>query len=170
MTTEELQAKATETLQEMTAKLGIDTQVQVVATENDNFKLQVTAAEAGRLIGRRGQTLESLELLLNRIIRRNSEEAPWIPVEIDGYSTGRTGAETHHHHGLDKSEIGRFRAMARDAAKEVRMWKEPKKLGPFNPAERRQIHLALQDDEELTTVSEPLDDGSNKKYVIIQFK
>lgn len=170
MVAEELQNKAAETLQEMTAKLGINAQIQVVPTDNDGIKLQVSTTEAGRLIGRRGQNLESLELLLNRIVRRNSEEAPWVPVEVDGYSTGRTGAEAHHHHGLDKAEVGRFRAMARDAAKEVRMWKEPKRLGPFNPAERRQIHLALQDDPELTTVSEPLDDGSNKKFVIIQFK
>lgn len=169
MSGEEKQAQAVQILHEMIERLGIAAEIAVEPGENENFKLQLQSEDAGRLIGRKGQSLESLELLLNRIMKKNDEESAWVPVEVDGYSTGRTG-DIPKHLGGEHLDIARFRAMTLDAAKEVRRWQNPKKLGPFNPAERRIIHMTLQDDDELTTESEPLPEGGKQKYVIIKMK
>ncbi len=168
MSQEERQAKAVEFLQGALTRLGIQAEIEVEQAEEGAFKLQLQSENAGRLIGRKGQSLESLELLLNRVMKKHDEESPWVSIEVDGYSTGNTGDAGRH--GGDHPDFARLRAMAVDAAKEVRRWRNPKKLGPFNPAERRVIHLTLQDDEELVTESEPLPEGGKQKYVIIKVK
>ncbi|MFA6929091.1 MAG: hypothetical protein WCT05_02110, partial [Lentisphaeria bacterium] len=83
-----LEEKATTALTEMVKLLGINAEVSAGALEDNRLKLCLNSSEAGRLIGRKGQSLESLELLLNRILKCSNEVNPWVPVEVDGYSTG----------------------------------------------------------------------------------
>ncbi|HQL09247.1 MAG TPA: KH domain-containing protein, partial [Lentisphaeria bacterium] len=87
------QEKAQQVLSELLRLLGTTAQV-LCLEQDDDFRLSVQSEEAGRLIGRKGQTLESLELILNRILRcqhNNDESLPWVPVEVDGYSVTRRG-------------------------------------------------------------------------------
>lgn len=168
MSQEERQKQAVDFLQGMLSRLGIQAEISVEEVEGGDFKLQLQSENAGRLIGRKGQSLESIELLLNRVMKRNDEDSPWVSVEVDGYATGNSG-ESGRRSG-EHPDNARLRAMTLDAAKEVRRWRNPKKLGPFNPAERRIIHLTLQDDEELVTESEPVPGGGKLKYVIVKVK
>ncbi len=177
MTAEELQKLAKEALDTMTDKLGFQATATVVPAEDGNtFKLDLASEDAGRIIGRKGQTLEALEMILNRILKKNDEDAPWIALEIDGYATGRTGNVPEHREGgrrsiLDEETVEQLTHMALDCAKEVRHWKKTKKLGPYLPAERKVIHTALKDDPEVTTNSIPAPEaGDRMKYVEVLLK
>lgn len=163
----EKSASAVEVLHTMIDMLLLENEISVEETENGNFKLNVATGNAGRLIGRKGQTLESLELLLNRIMKCRDEETPWIPVEVDGYSTGRVGDTARSH--FANIDAARFKALALDAAKEVKRWGDEKKLGPYMPAERKAIHMALVDDPEVETESIPAE-APKMKYVIVRKK
>lgn len=176
MTSQELQTLAKDALEKMTVTLGFPTEITIVPTDENSFKLTLASEDAGRIIGRKGQTLEALELVLNRIVKKNDENAPWVPVEIDGYSTGRTGAVPERGKDgrrpiLDDETIDQLTHMALDAAKEVRHWKKAKRLGPYLPAERRIIHTTLKDDPDVTTESIPVpEEGPRMKYINVILK
>lgn len=168
------QEKAQQVLNELLRLLGTSAQVQCLE-EDDDFRLSVQSEEAGRLIGRKGQTLESLELILNRILRcqyNNDEGLPWVPVEVDGYSVTRRGGGGRggNEGGGRRPDAARMEGIARDAAKEVKTWRSPRQVGPFNPAERRLIHLALRDDPEVETVSDEQADANGCKRITIRLK
>lgn len=169
METAELESKAVETLAAMIKLLGVAAEVRPVTEADKPLKLAIVSEESGRLIGRKGLCLESLELLLNRILKRQDEQNPWVAVEIDGYTTGRTG-DAGHRRGGERVDVERFENMARDAAKEVKRWQSEKKLGPYSPAERRIIHITLESDDEVATSSEEVPGESNLKYVLIKLK
>ena len=58
--------------------------------------------------------------------------------------------------------------IAKDAAKEVKMWGEPKRIGPYKPGERRIIHMTLRNDPEVETESDAQPDANNCKMVEIR--
>ena len=163
---DEFAADALKTLHTMIDLLMLDSSITIEQMPNGNPKLNVTTSNAGRLIGRKGQALENLELILNRIMKCRNEDNPWIPVEVDGYSTGRTGSPEPHFGGID---VERFRSIATDAAKEVKRWGAEKRLGPYMPGERKVIHMALKDDPEMETESIPAEQPK-MKYVIVRKK
>ena len=169
MTEQERKDLAKKTLDEMTALLELGATSTIMPGEHDNFKLSIASEDAGRIIGRKGQSLEALELLLNRILKKNDEDAPWVPVEVDGYSTGHTGAPPERHGILDDDTIRMLESMAKDTAKEVKHWQKPKRLGPYLPAERRVIHTALKSDAAVTTESIPAPEaGARMKYIEVK--
>jgi spoIIIJ-associated protein len=165
----ELRESAVTVLREMVEHLGMQAEIKTDLIEGERLKLCLESKESGRLIGRKGQNLESLELLLNRIMKRRDENNPWIPVEVDGYSTGRTGGDGARRRG-ERVDKERFECLATEAAKEVKRWRQEKKLGPFSPAERRIIHITLEQDEQLCTESEPIPGDRGRKYVIIKLR
>ena len=153
----------------------LDITAQVLPDQDDDSKIDLKSDEAGRLIGRKGQYLESLELVMNRILRRqfaDEPSTPWIVLDVDGYcvpkpSRDDEGEGRHRSRGVDSE---RFEAMAIDAAKEVKRWGAPRTIGPYRPGERRIIHLTLRDDPEVETVSEPEADANGCKRVTIRKK
>ncbi len=180
MNNQEMQQLAEEALGKIAESLGFQVKTTVVAPEDpekNTFKLIVETEKPQHIIGKKGQTLEALETILNRILKKNQEEAPWVALEIDGYSTGRTGNAPEHkgehgrRHILDDETVEQLTNMALDCAKEVKHWKTSKKLGPYLPAERRVIHTALKDNEFVTTNSIPAPEaGDRMKYVEIILK
>ena len=167
---ENLLENARAVLCEMLAKLGNDADVAIIegATEP---KLDIKSAQAGRLIGRKGQNLGALEMVLNRIIRRQQQEeesTPWVVLEVDGYSVPHKEPERHGR--VSKSDMETLKAMALDVAKEVKYWGEPKVVGPYRPGERRIIHMALRNDPAVETVSDPEPDANGCKRITIRMK
>ena len=69
--------------------LGYEDAVVKAAESNGEIELSVESEDAGRIIGRKGQTLESLQLLLNRMMQKDDPEYPRILISIDGYSARR---------------------------------------------------------------------------------
>ncbi len=185
---EEQKSKALTTLSTMFKLLGLEASLRV---EDQGSKLQVkiTSDDAGRIIGRKGQTLESLQLLVNRILFRGEEDGPRVMLDIDGYARGvrerreeRSEAESgareeagerserreRRPRRREEREEGRseeeLKQLALDRAKEVKRWGEAVTLPAMNAHDRRIIHVTLQDDPEIETSSEG--EGAMKKVVI----
>lgn len=141
----------------------------------------ISSADAGRVIGRKGQTLESLQLLVNRMLFKTDENAPLVTLDIDGYADGdrerrsarreERGESGSYERRPRRSDSGAGHAssaqlelQAQDAAKEVKRWGEPVKLPEMNAHDRRIIHITLKDDPEVVT--ESIGEGAMKKVVI----
>ncbi len=185
---EEQKEKATKILMTMFDYLGLEASIRV-EDKGSKIAIKIASEDAGRIIGRKGQTLESLQLILNRIMFREEDECPHMMLDIDGYSRGagrdrRSDFSEENGDGNEErfrrrrsegrrrdGEEGGFRVneeqlrtQAQDAAKEVKRWGEAVTLPKMNARDRRIIHVTLQDDPEITTQSEG--EGPLKKVVI----
>ena len=160
--TQEQSQQSVDVFSEMVRLLGIQASASAVS-EKERTWISVKSEEAGRLIGRKGQYLEGLELLLNRILRRKFGKCDWVELEIDGYQRRRpTGPEGRR----PKVDEERLTRIADDTAKEVKRLGEPARIGPFNAAERRLIHMVLRNDPEIETESDEADADGQKMVVV----
>ncbi|MBS1371377.1 MAG: KH domain-containing protein [Lentisphaeria bacterium] len=186
---EEQKAKIVKTLTTMFDYLGLSASLRV-EEKGTRIGVKISSDDAGRIIGRKGQTLESLQLLLNRIMFKDDEECPHIMLDIDGYARGERSARPESDGEEGRSEEGEERRerpqrerrdrrprteerentkdqlelQALDAAKEVKRWGESVTLPEMNAHDRRIIHVTLKEDPELTT--ESIGEGAYKKVVI----
>jgi spoIIIJ-associated protein len=120
----------------------------------DDLMLDVKTEEAGRLIGRQGQTLADLQYVVNRILFQQDQSAPKVMLDVGGYRSQAREA-------LVKK--------ARDAAEKVRRWGDAVELEPMNAFDRRLVHQALKDDPDIETQSVEVD-GTDKKALILRPK
>ena len=95
--------------------------------------------DMGVLIGKRGQTLDSLQYLVSLVVNKESEE--YIRVKVDTENYRKRRKET-------------LENLAKNIAYKVKRTKRSVSLEPMNPYERRIIHSALQNDKYVTTHSE----------------
>lgn len=84
---EEQKERATKILMTMFDYLGLEASLRI-EEKGSRIAIKIISEDAGRIIGRKGQTLESLQLLLNRIMFRNEEDCPRLTLDIDGYARG----------------------------------------------------------------------------------
>ncbi|MBP5532056.1 MAG: KH domain-containing protein, partial [Lentisphaeria bacterium] len=87
ITMESRKEKLIHTLATMFDYLGLNGNFRV-EEKGQKLTVKITSDDAGRIIGRKGQTLDSLQLILNRIMFKGDEEFPRIMLDIDGYSSG----------------------------------------------------------------------------------
>ena len=111
----------------------------IINKEDNNYAVELKGADMGVLIGKRGQTLDSLQYLANLAVNKNSEEYVKIKIDTEDYRNRRK--ET-------------LENLAKNIAYKVKRTKRPVSLEPMNPFERRVIHSALQNDKFVTTHSE----------------
>ena len=184
MNSEELALKARKTLGTMLDYLGLNAELKAEVTENQ-LALKIKSTEPGRIIGRKGQTLDSLQLLLNRIMFKGDEDCPRISIDIDGYAENGGRTERPRRERAERGERGersergerrprrerrsgaseeQLIEQAKDAAKEVKKWGEPVTLPKMNAHDRRIIHITLENDPESMTASEG--EGSLKKVIV----
>ena len=163
--------KACEVLSKMLGFLGIEANVKPIPSSG-HFKLAVESENAGRLIGKRGQTLESLELVFNRVLNNLCDKgrANWISIDVDGYSVAVPESEIPRSGKLPREEINRLEHLAFDIAKEVKMLGKPRIIGPYSPSERRIIHLALENDPDVETVSDAVADAERGKKITVKLR
>ena len=166
--TEEMVEKSSKTLSTMLDYLGLDGIVKAEKRPS-KINLVISSEDAGRIIGRKGQSLESLQLLLNRMMQKGAEDFPKIYIDIDGYSSSKNGGNGgerrnggHRGENSDKDSI--LQQQALDAAKEVRRWGEPVTLPAMNSHDRRIIHITLENEADLQT--ESTGEGSMKSVVV----
>ena len=107
--------------------------------EWNTLNIDFAGDDMGVLIGKRGQTLDSLQYLVSLVINHDSE--PYIHVKTD----------TENYRARRKETL---EALAKNIAFKVRRTRRPVELEPMNPYERRIIHSALQSDRYVTTHSE----------------
>lgn len=104
-----------------------------------NMDIDLSGDEMGVLIGKRGQTLDSLQYLVSLVVNKGEEEYIRVKVDTENYRQRRK--ET-------------LENLAKNIAYKVKRTKRAVSLEPMNPYERRVIHSTLQNDRYVTTHSE----------------
>ncbi len=127
-------------LTDVFAAMGISALVEVnYDQENSTVDVNIDGDEMGVLIGKRGQTLDSLQYLVSLVVNKNSEN--YIKVKLD----------TENYRARRKETLEN---LAKNIAFKVKRTRKPVSLEPMNPYERRIIHSALQNDKFVETYSE----------------
>lgn len=120
--------------------MNIDARAEVTYDKDeDNVLINVVGNDMGVLIGKRGQTLDSLQYLTSLVINKNSEA--YLKVKLD--------TENYRERRKDTLEN-----LAKNIALKVKKTRKTVTLEPMNPYERRIIHSALQNDKFVETHSE----------------
>jgi len=107
--------------------------------ENKNMDIELSGDEMGVLIGKRGQTLDSLQYLVSLVVNKGVEDYIRVKVDTEDYRKRRKAT---------------LENLAKNIAYKVKRTKRAVSLEPMNPYERRVIHSALQNDKFVTTHSE----------------
>ena len=127
-------------LKDVFEAMDITVVVNVKYDEIENtMDIDLSGDEMGVLIGKRGQTLDSLQYLVSLVVNKNTEN--YIRVKVD--------TENYRHRRKETLEN-----LAKNISYKVKRTKRPVSLEPMNPYERRIIHSALQNDKYVTTHSE----------------
>ena len=127
---------------------GLDLNAGADQTE-EGLRIQVRGDDVALLLGHNAELLDALEYLGNRVLARASGEETRLIFDSLGYRARR------------EEEL---RLMAEKAAEKVRLSRIPFSFDPMTPNERRIIHLALANDESVTTESQG--NGENRKVTI----
>lgn len=117
--------------------MGIDVTVTAVL-EEDVVKINLEGENMGIVIGKRGDTLDSLQYLTSLVVNRNSEDYIKISIDTENYREKRAEA---------------LAALSNRLAAKVKASGKKFALEPMNPYERRIIHSNLQDNPDVTTFS-----------------
>jgi spoIIIJ-associated protein len=144
-------AQPKETLEKILNLLGFEATVEEHKMD-DGILLDVKTDDAGRLIGRQGQTLTDLQYVTNRILFQQDASAPKAMVDVGGYRAQARDALVKR---------------AQDAAEKVRRWGDAVELEPMNAFDRRVVHQALKDDPDVETHSVEVD-GTDKKAILFR--
>ena len=116
-----------------------DVKVTSVVDEEGALSINMEGSNMGILIGKRGQTLDSLQYLTNRVA--NKMQDGYVRVKLDTEDYRRRRKET-------------LENLAKNIASKVKRTRKTVSLEPMNPYERRIIHSALQSDPAVSTHSE----------------
>ncbi len=141
-------AAAKETLLAILALMKIEAQVTVEDTP-EAISLTLQGADEGLLIGKRGQTLDALQYVVNKILSKQGRENKQVIVDTEDYRKKREEALV---------------SLAEKVSQKVRKTKKPVTLGNMTARERRIIHLTLQSDDSVVTMSRG--EGHNRKIIV----
>lgn len=136
----DIEAVSSKFLTDVFAAMGIG--VEISSKYNESLKtleVELSGEEMGVLIGKRGQTLDSLQYLISLVVNKGTGEYIRVKVDTENYRQRRR--ET-------------LENLAKNIASKVKRTRRPVSLEPMNPYERRIIHSALQNDKYVTTHSE----------------
>ena len=132
--------------------LNIDAQIDIIQEKNV-IKVNITGKDAACLIGRRGETLDSIQFLAGLALNKaNKDSHCKILIDIENYRSKR------------EDSLIRY---ANKVAREVAKTRKTKKLDYMNPYERRIIHSTLQNDKFVKTYSEGVDPY---RRLVIEYK
>ena len=127
-------------LKDVFAAMGMTVVINVKYDETENaMDIDLNGDDMGVLIGKRGQTLDSLQYLVSLVVNKDVENYIRVKVDTENYRQRRK--ET-------------LENLAKNISYKVKRTKRPVSLEPMNPYERRIIHSALQNDKYVTTHSE----------------
>ncbi|QOY37385.1 RNA-binding cell elongation regulator Jag/EloR [Anaerobacillus isosaccharinicus] len=135
-------------LQDVTKNMGVSIEINKVETK-DGLLLNLSGEGIGMLIGKRGQTLDSLQYLVNLVANRSSEQYMRIVLDAENYR--------------DRRKESLEQLAKRLGTKAVRTRKEVI-LEPMNALERKIIHTALQEIKGVKTYSEGVE--PNRRIVV----
>lgn len=130
---------AKEFLEKMFEAMNSEVIIKTSFDKDDNLNIELSGKDMGVLIGKRGQTLDSIQYLTSLVV--NKGNAGYVRVKVD----------TENYRARRKETLEN---LAKNIAFKVKKTKKPVFLEPMNPYERRVIHSALQNDPLVSTHSE----------------
>ena len=137
---DDLVQKANDFLKDVFAAMNMEVVVNSKFNAEDNIlDVELSGAEMGVLIGKRGQTLDSLQYLISLVVNKEYSEYIHVKVDTENYRERRKAT---------------LENLAKNISYKVRKTRQSVALEPMNPYERRIIHSALQNDRYVTTHSE----------------
>ena len=129
-----------EFLEKVFDKMNMDVTIDMKYNEEEkSVSINLIGGDMGVLIGKRGQTLDSLQHMVSLVINKHSEDYLRVKLDTENYRERRK--ET-------------LENLAKNIAYKVKRTRRPVSLEPMNPYERRIIHATLQDDRYVVTKSE----------------
>lgn len=135
-----VQDRAKDFLKDVFEAMNLTVVVDVKYDELEKtMDIDLSGDEMGVLIGKRGQTLDSLQYLVSLVVNKDVEDYIRVKVDTENYRKRRKDT---------------LENLAKNIAFKVKRTKRPVSLEPMNPYERRIIHSALQNDKYVTTHSE----------------
>ncbi len=140
--TETVDEIAREFLEQVLSAMEITAEINIEMEESEKeniININVVGDDMGILIGKRGQTLDSLQYLVSLVVNKESEKFNRVKLDTENYRERRKAT---------------LENLAKNIAIKVKRIKRPVALEPMNPYERRIIHSALQNDKYCTTKSE----------------
>ena len=125
-------------VKELSSKMGAEVELEIQETK-EQLRIKMTGENMSMLIGRRGETLDSIQYLTSLCVNRSREEYLRVSLDTENYRAKREEA---------------LRRLANRMANRARKTGKRVSLEPMNPYERRILHSALQNDPDVTTHSE----------------
>ena len=139
-----------ETLDSMLGLLGFFCEIKEFPHDDGSLTLQIYTAEKDRLIGRHGETLDDLQIMLNRMLTAKNKAARKVQVDVE------------HWREMKEDQLVQ---KVRQVADVVRRTSRSFQLEPMNAYERRIVHHAFEHDPDIVTWS-PADDSRLKRITL----
>lgn len=130
-------------------RMGVECTIDITEREGGGLDVTLDGPDMGAVIGRRGETLDAIQHLVNYAVNRGSDKRMHISVDAEGYRSKREESLVHLAHKMAAKAIKYKRSMA---------------LEPMNSYERHVIHTALQDYEGVSTSSTGVE--PNRRVVV----
>lgn len=141
--------QAVEVVEGLLDRMGFDAYIEEII-EDERIEIDLTGDDAGRVIGKKGQTLDALQFLVNKVVNRFPEGRRHVILDVEGYRERRDDS---------------LRDMAERLADKATRTSKAISLSPMPARERRVIHLALADYPGVTTRSDG--EGPDRRVRII---
>lgn len=140
LSNEEIESRIRTFLGDMFSAMDISVEVKITFdTEEECVNVELIGENMGLLIGKRGQTLDSIQYLTSLVLNKGKEKYVRIKVDTENYRQRRKDT---------------LESLAKNIAYKVKRSRRSVALEPMNPYERRIIHSALQGDKFVSTKSE----------------
>ena len=140
---------ARQLITELLDRMGMKAEIDVFPGE-EGLQVEIKGDREGILIGKHGRTLDSLQIVISRMINRRSDKPVRVALDINDYQ---------------KRRANMLSQMALRFGEEVKKTGRVQTVGPFNARDRRIIHVALKEDASLRT--ESFGEGEMKKIAIL---
>jgi len=137
------------TAKELLSKINLEGDIRVSKKEEGSFAIDVTCQDPQLYIGEKGQTLSEILYILKSLLRKKLGEPVYVVLDINDYW---------------KNKEHYTRELARTTADEVSLFKAPKELPPMSAAERRIVHMELEERSDIET--ESAGEGETRRVVI----
>ncbi len=122
----------------------------LIKEEGNRVAYDITGGKAGVIIGKRGQTLEAIQYIVEKVVNRKSKERVRVSIDVGGYLV---------------KKIQNLESLAERTAQKAKKNGKPATVGQLNAHDRRIIHLALKDDCDVITKS--MGNGFLRKLVVL---
>ncbi len=143
---EKILGQASEIISDLLSRMNLSCEIKV--REEDT--IEIIGDGSGIIIGKRGQTLDALQFIVNRILNKDRSEPLYVTIDTEGYR---------------QRHMDLLRSMAFKMGEKARRTGQSVSLERMNPYDRRIIHLALKNDNRVNTKS--IGNGIYKNVVIV---